>query len=522
MDEQVAVGRGATSLFLSNVLSLVASTLYFVILTNVLRSTQQVGVVTALNILIWFFVLVCLFAQPVVMGGPIPAPLALLKFVPELLARSEYGGAKRVFKVSLASTIFVSLVIVGVLFSLQSLIIPFLGGGAVLPDFVRLSAIDILVLSVGQLCLGTVIALGCTTAGAVYIIIWSIARSALPAVLLVSYGVVGVLVGWIGGDLVLLLLAMWKALRNFGGEVGVDRFSVKNLARYNLYTLFAALLGFVINQADIMIAFSEQGLSGLAIYNVASIGGGVAGYAPSSLVTVLLPALAALSASNRMGDLHGIVRSSTRYVSLIVMPIAFGLAALMEMLLSIFGPDYVSGLLPAVIISVATGLTALSAVYAGALLALGRLRWYTAANVLGLIALILVAGILTPIIRLNGPALGRATLMAVTAVVYALASFKAEVFEIDFRAFIISVVSSTIMMIVVFSILSLLHSLILKYAMLPVILIIGILVYVGSLRAFRGLTISDVDFIHGLLPNRLHSIIPTLARLAGLECRSTE
>jgi hypothetical protein len=128
----------------------------------------------------------------------------------------------------------VGLVIVGVLFSLPSLVTPFLGGGAVLPDFVRLSAIDILVLSVGQICLGAVIALGYTTAGAIYIIIWSIVRSALPTVLLVSYGVGGVLTGWIGGDLALLLLAMSRTLRNFWGEVGVDKFSAKNLARYNM------------------------------------------------------------------------------------------------------------------------------------------------------------------------------------------------------------------------------------------------------------------------------------------------
>jgi O-antigen/teichoic acid export membrane protein len=522
MGEHVAVGRGATSLFLANILSLVASTFYFVILTNVLRSTKEVGVVTALNILIWFFVLVCLFAQPVVMGGPIPAPLALLKFVPEFLAKSDYDGAKRVFRVSLISSIFVGLVIVGVLFSLPSLVIPLLGGSIVLPDFVRLSAIDILVLSVGQICVGAVIALGYTRAGAIYIIIWSIVRSAFASILLVPYGVVGILIGWIGGDVALLLLAMWKSFRNFGGEVGLDKFSAKNLVCYSVYTLFAALLGFIINQADIIIAFSQQGLSGLAIYNVASIGSGIAGYAPSALITVLLPALAASCASNKTGGLHSIIRSSTRYVSLLLIPIAFGLAALMEIPLNIFGPDYVTGLLPAVILSVATGLTALSAVYAGVLLALGRLRWYTAANLLGLIALILVAGVLTPIVGLNGPALGRATLMVVTTVVYALATFKAEVFEIDFKTFIISVVSSTIMMIMILSILSVLHDFILKFAMLPVLLIAEILIYVGSLRAFGVLTVSDVYFIRGLVPYRFRAILPILARVAGLQYRSTE
>jgi hypothetical protein len=112
--------------------------------------------------------------------------------------------------------------------------------------------------------------------------------------------------------------------------------------------------------------------------------------------------------------------------------------------------------------------------------------------------------------------------MGVTAVVYALATFKTKVFEIDSRAFIISVVSSTVMMIVIFSILSVLREFILKLVMVPVLLIVGILVYVVSLRAFRGLTVSDMDFLRGLLPYRLRTILPILARLAGLEYRSTE
>src|SRR5208337_3065146 len=111
------VSKGISSLFLANVLSILASTLYFVVLTNVLRSTISVGVVTSLNIFIWLFVLICLFAQPVVQGGPIPAPLALLRFVPKYLANNERGSAAKIFRASLIVPIFVGVIVLGFLMS---------------------------------------------------------------------------------------------------------------------------------------------------------------------------------------------------------------------------------------------------------------------------------------------------------------------------------------------------------------------------------------------------------------------
>jgi O-antigen/teichoic acid export membrane protein len=516
-EERAAVGKGATSLYVANIVSLLANTLYFIILTNVLGSSLQVGVVTALNILIWFLATICIFAQPIVIQSAIPAPLAVLKFIPELSTRNEHNGATRVFRVSLISSVILALGIAGILIMLPSLVIPFIGGQVVLPEFVRLSAVDVVLISAGQVCLGAVIALGDTKAGTLYIIVWSIVRYALASVLLVLYGVVGVLIGWIGGDFGLLLLALQKCSRRLTVHAGSSSFSVRDLARYSLFTLFAALIGFVVNQADRLFTLSQQGLSRLAIYNVAITASNVVGYAPYALFTVLLPAVVALFASDRIMELHGMIRSYTRYVSLVVMPIAFGLAAVMEIPLRIFGPDYVTGIMPAVIIAVASGLTAFGAVYAGALLALEKMRWYTAANLLGVVGLFVVGAVLTPVLGLNGIALGRAFLSIVATMVYALATIKTGIFEMDSKAYFAAVGGSTLMALVVFGILTFIQSFVLKIAMLPVLVVIGLLVYVGSLHVFRLLTISDIDFIRDLAPRRFHAIVPIIARLAGLK-----
>lgn len=64
VESQTSVTRGATSLYAVNVVMLLANTVYFLILTNVLTSTLNVGVITALNITIWLLVTTCILAQP--------------------------------------------------------------------------------------------------------------------------------------------------------------------------------------------------------------------------------------------------------------------------------------------------------------------------------------------------------------------------------------------------------------------------------------------------------------------------
>lgn len=335
--------------------------------------------------------------------------------------------------------------------------------------------------------------------------------------MLIPYGIDGVLIGWIAGDLLLVALVFPTVLPALSVVGKARSFSAAEFGRYSLYTLFAALLGFVIGQADRLITLSQQGLSGLAIYNAASVGSGIAGYAPSALVTILLPSLAALSSAKGVKDMRDRIRISTRYVSLLAIPIAFALAGVMEVPLRIFGSDYLSGLLPAIMLSVATGLTSLSAVYAVALLAKRKLRWYTMGNVLGLSVLLLIAETLTPIIGLDGPALGRTGLMIVVTLVYAFASFSTGIFEIDIRAFVVCTTGSAIVMAIFLIIVSLVHGLLLQLALLPALGCIGLLIYTGTLRVFRLATVEDIGFISKLLPNRLVGIIPILAWLVGYD-----
>jgi len=515
----VAVARGATAIYVANVIVLVANTLYFLILTNVLRSTLDVGVVTALNLMIWLLVTISILAQPVTSQSPVPAPPAVLKFIPQLLARKAQSAASRAFRTSLVTSALIAVIVGGILIISPRIAVPFLGGSSVTPFFVQLAAVDVMMLSLGQICLASLMSTGDMRSAGGYMILWSVLRYGFASALLFNYAIEGVLIGWIVGDGLLLLIALRRTLLDLHSSAGGRGFSFHDFVRYSSYTLLSALLGYGINQADKLFTLAEQGLSQLAIYNVAIVAANFAGIAPYALTMVLLPTLSTLYASKQTDEMGQIVRQYSRYVSIIVIPIAVGFAAVTGVALRIFGPAYVSGFVPSVIVSVASGLTAVGAVYAAVLLAVGKLRWYTAANVLGVVGLSIVAYVTTPFLGLAGPALGRASLVAVAALLYAYAAGRSGFFELDARAFISAAASSAPMGAVVFFILASFHSFLIQLAMLPVVIVIGALLYLCALRALRLLTVQDFEFIQLMAPARSHRVIALIARLAGVEFR---
>jgi O-antigen/teichoic acid export membrane protein len=213
--------------------------------------------------------------------------------------------------------------------------------------------------------------------------------------------------------------------------------------------------------------------------------------------------------------MKALVKIYSRYVSIIVIPVAVGFASITQVALRIFGPSYLAGFLPSIIVSLATGLTAVGAVYASVLLAVGELRWYTTANVVGLGTLAVVAFVATPVLGLAGPALGRASLMAVAAVVYAYATLRSGFFGLDVKAFAGAACGSFLMGAIVYFVLSFFHTFLYELAMLPVIIVVGSLVYVGALRAMRILTANDLAFVSELLPKRAHFLIGIVAKVAA-------
>ena len=131
--------------------------------------------------------------------------------------------------------------------------------------------------------------------------------------------------------------------------------------------------------------------------------------------------------------------------------------------------------------------------------------------------MIVVALAATPFLGLTGPALGRASLLIVTAVIYGLAITRAGFSELDLKAYFAAIESSTLMGIVMFAVVSSVHGFLLKIVILPGLCTVGLLIYLGSLRILRLLNASDIDFMCNLLPHRLQILAYVMARMCGVK-----
>jgi hypothetical protein len=109
--------------------------------------------------------------------------------------------------------------------------------------------------------------------------------------------------------------------------------------------------------------------------------------------------------------------------------------------------------------------------------------------------------------------------MAVAALVYAIAMWKSGFLELDLRAFLSAGGSSALMGVVVFVILSMASSFVLKLALLPMLIVVGAFIYLGSLRLLHLLTASDLEFAREIVPSRFQPIVPRIGKLLGVKAQ---
>jgi hypothetical protein len=53
--------------------------------------------------------------------------------------------------------------------------------------------------------------------------------------------------------------------------------------------------------------------------------------------------------------------------------------------------------------------------------------------------------------------------------------------------------------------------------MVPVVIVLGVVVYLSALRALRLLSVGDLEFIREFLPAKAHFIVKAVAKVAGVK-----
>jgi O-antigen/teichoic acid export membrane protein len=338
-------------------------------------------------------------ALPLVGSGVVATPPAVARF---LLVDPEKGGgtARRVYALSLAVCGAISMAMV--LVAAYSPVAGWVAGASLARESgaVVFACVDALVYSFAQLGAYAMLGTDRTTSAGKIIIVSSTLRYAFAsALLLAGQGPSGVFIGFALGDSVLAIAAnaeSYRAIRALGGAKG----SMRPVLKYMVSVFFAALMGLAVSQTDRFLAFLRLGLPSLAVYNIATVGAAVASFAPAAATNVLVPALSGFGKDE--GRKLEMLRVYTRHISLSAVPIGFALAAVSPFLLRLFGDQYAQGALVMAIIAISISFTAISSVYSSSLLVDDKAHHFTFSNLLGLVALVVVAVVTVPALGFVG------------------------------------------------------------------------------------------------------------------------
>ncbi len=499
MDTAAKVARGVAALYLSNILTFLLNTLFLVLLANFFyarnpasMAASLVGEFALLNVFVVSAATLAVLALPLTGAGVSATPPAVTRF---LTGTEDPNGA------SPGRILLISASICG-LVSILILVAAELQGGA----SVFWAGVDAAAYSFVQL--GGYSLLGAhrvTLAGKVMVASNALRYALASIFLLGNFGLPGVFLGFALGDGCLAVYANFESFRHVATMKLVTG-PVKPIFGYMASVFVAALVGLGVSQTDKLLAFFQQGLANLALYNVATVGAALAAFAPAAATNVLVPALSSFGTDNTR--VRETMMNYTRYVSHISLPIGFGLAAISPGLLRIFGDAFVPAAPLMALIAVSVAIASIGSVYTSSLLAYDKAHHYTVSSILGLGALLLMAFATVPFLGLLGIALGRTSMLAVMLVAQAYFISRDGRFVLDVSAYLRSLVASAAMAGFVFVVMEGIYT----YSSLGRagtvtaslgVFAFGLILYLVILKYLGGFNESDIDFIEALLPRKL-------------------
>lgn len=517
---QDGVARGATGIYFSNIIGMFASTAHFVVLTNLL-STTDVGIISGIQIIAYFVSTLSNFSLPQPIMTSLPIPHALSKLLPQYYGSGQKARAVGAFRVSLVIVLLLLLPLTALIFIGAEPIAVVVFHGKAEQFWIQLSSFEVLFFALSQFFFAGLVGLGRSGRAGLLYGISLISRFGLAALLVfLGFKVAGAVIGYIIGDALLVLLAAPALFSSLGGKA--ESVSASIVAKFSLPLLVSSLIVFGVTQIDKIFALLELGLPELGIYTVSVAAASIGAYAPNAFNTALVPVLASMLASYEQTSFKSLSKVYTRYVTLLGMPMAVMIAALALPLTRLFGPEYSSSALPAAIISIAVATTSFTSVYNAQLIASTRVRWVMLANIAGLAVFGLVLSILVPSSSFVGAALARAIMIFVVAGVTTYSSYRFGYLVLDMRALLSSIIASTGMGTILTLIPYVIGGYARQLASLVFLVPLGIVIYILLLRIMNTFTVDDLVFVGRLLPKRLKGVIGIVAKMAGVSSKEVE
>jgi O-antigen/teichoic acid export membrane protein len=494
----VSAVRGVSYLWLQNIVSLVARVVAFAFFARLI-SVSDMGVFTILS-------LAYTAASTFLTLG---TTSVLTKFVAESVAKGDRVEAASVYYEALVLTELASILI-----AVGLLIARFPAGISHLPNSQLISLIGILFAA------DVIVSFGPIPAAAfygvlefkAYAVIYTVYASLRPwLVILLIYEVkslVGLMGAWVISDSALSITVFVYLWRRLGPPV--FRFDAKYLLKLSSPLYVASAASFLYGNFDQLTLIPLVSLTGLGVYGAAITAYSAYYSLVSVLGTVLLPVFSGVHGVKGPEVLKDSVRTASRYVSLVAMPMAFTLLALAKPALTLFvGRSYEGGAIPLAVLALGSTASIIALSLSPILIVLNETLLAALTFILPIPLGVGLALISIPAIGIVGAAIARGFTMVLGLLLTWYCVRRKIAAQLDYTTIMKSVMASGVMALSMEALQLLVYS----RFLLPLYLAVGLLVYLLAMRAFRAMNAADIELLRRTLGPRFGGICDLLSRL---------
>jgi O-antigen/teichoic acid export membrane protein len=484
----VAVSRGASYLTIQTIITTVSQVLAFAVLARIITPSEM-GILAVLT-------LIQSFCQTI-NGSAFSS--ASTKFVGEL-SSSAREASSAVFYQSFRVSLILSIPISVVIFVGAPLLASALLASVAEAGLFRVLAADLLVYSgILPVATGTILGLKRFKEAAIIGSAGMILRQCLIIVLIIALrNFVGLVIGWLVSD-----LAMFSAYGAFIIHVAglpKTRFSFGKLISFSWPLSIGNIISFAYSWFDRALLIAYVPLASLGVYSAALTAFGAVTGVNVSVNNALLPAYSGISGRGGLESCRRATWLSSRYVSLTLVPLAFGLFATAKLSLTIFvGRAYVGGAVPLMIWLFIFALTAFASTLSSMLVALSETRavlWITIGSVLlGLAS----AYMLLPIAAITGASIARGVAMVVSTCLTIVVLNRKKAMHIDVEMVWKTLVAGGVMAAILVVVQMFFYSRIL----LPAYVVVGGIAYLLILRVLKAVREHDIELIREYFGSKL-------------------
>ena len=317
-----------------------------------------------------------------------------------------------------------------------------------------------------------------------------------------GFGVSGALAGYCCGALIPAVLA-WRPVNP---EPALALGLRVRTRRYALYAWAAALSSTVVwSRAEVFFLQRSWGSAAVGLFSVGLTLANLAAQGPTLLTAAILPHFAQGFGKASIGEMHAAYAAATRVLAFLVLPAAFGMAAILPTALPIvYGQQFAPAVPATTVLVAAAGFSAISTVGASLVLAMDRSDFVFISGTVAAVLTVLTGLTVIPAFGLIGAAWARAAIQ-LSAIAFGSWFIVSRLrFPMPFRDLSKLLLAAALCGIAARISLAAVPG----WPSLPTAIAVGAVIYVGCVRILAALPASDLERLRAMsriLPGQLAS-----------------